>query len=319
MGDTVLPSRTGKACWERWIFRLDPSIDRSPFTPELDAQLLNYHSELGNKWAAIAKRMSKGVGVVNGTRTADQIKSRFISLKRVHKRNSSTKTPKTIPRDGLSRAVASREPIASYPQMPVQVAEMDMQGNQESEAIKRERSTSSHLMHPLQKQTKASGFTAQLNEAMQQQQQYHQHHFQQQLLPQSDTESLLGSMLGEMSISAPSGIKKERDDESLLDLEMLRSMDNFLATDLYREFGTSQVDAHSSCSAAVANSAFNGVDSDLLESVESQLDHIFGNSEGVNLQPQAGSVGHNMGNRLPLQQHLDQTDSSISSLLELSI
>merc|ERR1711990_1222657 len=67
------------------------------------------------------------------------------------------------------------------------------------------------------------------------------------------------------------------------------------------------------------NSAFNGVDSDLLESVESQLDHIFGNSEGVNLQPQAGSVGHNMGNRLPLQQLLDQADSSISSLLELSI
>merc|ERR1711988_936788 len=97
------------------------------------------------------------------------------------------------------------------------------------------------------------------------------HHFQQQLLPQSDAESLLGSMLGEMSISAPSGIKKETDDESLLDLEMLRSMDNFLATDLYREFGTSQVDAHSSCSAAVANSPFNGVDSDLLESVESQL------------------------------------------------
>merc|ERR1711907_168484 len=149
----------------------------------------------------------------------------------------------------------------------------------------------------------STGFTAQLNEAMQQQQQqYHQHHFQQQLLPQSDAESLLGSMLGEMSISPPSGIKKETDDESLLDLEMLRSMDNFLATDLYREFGTSQVDAHSSCSAAVANSAFNGVDSDLLESVESQLDHIFGNSEGVN--------------RLPLQQLLDQTDSSISSLLE---
>jgi hypothetical protein len=203
--------------------------------------------------------------------------------------------------------------------MPVQVAEMHMQGNQESAAIKRERSTSSHLMHPLQKQTKA------MNEAamhqQQQQQHHHHHHCQQQLLPQSDTESLLGSMLGDLSISPPPGItgKKETDDGSLLDLEMLRSMDNFLATDLYREFGTSQVDAHSSCSAAVANSAFNGVDSDFLESVESQLDHIFGNSEGVNLQPQAGSVGHNMGNRLPLQQHLDQTDSSISSLLELSI
>jgi len=138
IADSVLPTRTGKACWERWIYRLDPAIDRSPFTPEQDSQLLSLQSEVGNKWASIAKKMSKGQGVVGGTRTADQIKSRYITLCRASKRaqgSSSAAKPMPAPRNNLGCI---------------------SQLQRESDAAKRERSTSSHLMHTATKRVAGS-------------------------------------------------------------------------------------------------------------------------------------------------------------------
>jgi hypothetical protein len=83
IANAVLPSRTGKACRERWISRLDPAIDRSPFSAEEDAKLLMTHQALGNKWAKIAKSMNKShASGQKRSRTADQVKSRYISLMR---------------------------------------------------------------------------------------------------------------------------------------------------------------------------------------------------------------------------------------------
>jgi hypothetical protein len=93
LADTVLPERTGRACWERWRYRLDPSIDRSPFTLKQDATLLALHTELGNNWSAIATRMCKESGMSTGTRAPDQIKKRCSSLNRGNqpKTNASNK------------------------------------------------------------------------------------------------------------------------------------------------------------------------------------------------------------------------------------
>jgi hypothetical protein len=92
VADSILPERTGKACRERWISRLDPSIDRSRFTKEEDDALLSLHSTLGNKWAKISKELNRTVGRGTGkSRTPDQIKSRFISLKR--RTSSSSRSP----------------------------------------------------------------------------------------------------------------------------------------------------------------------------------------------------------------------------------
>lgn len=52
-----LPGRIGKQCRERWYNHLDPSINRKAWTLEEDKILLIAQSELGNKWAEIAKRL----------------------------------------------------------------------------------------------------------------------------------------------------------------------------------------------------------------------------------------------------------------------
>jgi len=94
LANQILPNRTGKACRERWISRLDPAIDRSPFSEDEDANLLACHQALGNKWAKIAKNMNKSANArltLNGkkrSRTADQVKSRYISLMRRGKTSS---------------------------------------------------------------------------------------------------------------------------------------------------------------------------------------------------------------------------------------
>lgn len=50
-----LPGRIGKQCRERWHNHLNPDICKSPWTDEEDRIILQTHSDLGNKWAEIAK------------------------------------------------------------------------------------------------------------------------------------------------------------------------------------------------------------------------------------------------------------------------
>ena len=53
-----LPGRIGKQCRERWHNHLDPSIDRSPFTQAEQLWICTQVSELGQRWATIAKGMT---------------------------------------------------------------------------------------------------------------------------------------------------------------------------------------------------------------------------------------------------------------------
>ena len=50
-----LPGRSGKQCRERWHNQLDPAIKKDAWSAEEDAMLIAKQSELGNKWAEIAK------------------------------------------------------------------------------------------------------------------------------------------------------------------------------------------------------------------------------------------------------------------------
>jgi hypothetical protein len=46
-----LPGRVGKQCRERWYNKLDPSLNRRPWTLEEDLQLFDLLKEHGSKWA----------------------------------------------------------------------------------------------------------------------------------------------------------------------------------------------------------------------------------------------------------------------------
>merc|ERR1712072_6265 len=69
-----VPGRTGKACRERWISRLDPNINRTAFSEKEELKLMELHQEYNNKWAKIAKHLPG--------RTADAVKSKYISIRR---------------------------------------------------------------------------------------------------------------------------------------------------------------------------------------------------------------------------------------------
>jgi len=52
-----LKGRIGKQCRERWHNHLNPDIKKEPWTVEEDRILIEAHSELGNRWAEISKRL----------------------------------------------------------------------------------------------------------------------------------------------------------------------------------------------------------------------------------------------------------------------
>jgi len=73
-----IKGRTAKQCRERWSLNLDPGINRSPWTPEEDALLLQLHEKMGGKWSEIKTEFDG--------RTENAVKTRFKSLIRAKAR-----------------------------------------------------------------------------------------------------------------------------------------------------------------------------------------------------------------------------------------
>jgi hypothetical protein len=64
--------RQGRHCRERWYNHVDPGLIKGNWSTEEDDLLIKLHSELGNRWSEISKRM-KG-------RTENSVKNRFKSM-----------------------------------------------------------------------------------------------------------------------------------------------------------------------------------------------------------------------------------------------
>jgi hypothetical protein len=52
-----VPGRSGSRVRERWYDRLDPQLNKGPWTPDEVAELVKLQAQFGNKWAKIAEKM----------------------------------------------------------------------------------------------------------------------------------------------------------------------------------------------------------------------------------------------------------------------
>lgn len=91
--------RTSKQCRERWYHHLDPTINKSAYTPKEDKIIIETQARLGNKWSQIAARLPG--------RTENSIKIRCKALQR--RSNGAQPSPNS----GSTRGSNSKKGAAS--------------------------------------------------------------------------------------------------------------------------------------------------------------------------------------------------------------
>jgi hypothetical protein len=101
----LVEGRLGKQVRERWYNHLDPQLNKGPWTPDEDAQLVKLQAQFGNKWVKIAEKMPG--------RSENGIKNRWNSAKRrrggLDKRKGNSGKKAGSGAAGASGAAASRK------------------------------------------------------------------------------------------------------------------------------------------------------------------------------------------------------------------
>ena len=90
-----LPGRTAGACQGRWNSKLDPKLDTSPWTEQLDARLLElYKDPKYDGWSKRARALSKP-GL---RRSGAEVASRYFFLLRSRQSTKKLPVPSILPR-----------------------------------------------------------------------------------------------------------------------------------------------------------------------------------------------------------------------------
>lgn len=93
--------RVGKQCRERWLNHLQPSINKSAWTPEEDLVLLQNHKKFSNQWAKIAK-------FIPG-RTENMVKNRFNTISKKKRDELKTMNKFKKPLDEVIEEIEAEE------------------------------------------------------------------------------------------------------------------------------------------------------------------------------------------------------------------
>ncbi|KAK7042920.1 hypothetical protein VNI00_008656 [Paramarasmius palmivorus] len=114
---SLVQSRNSDQCAKRWTDTLNPTIDRTSWTPEADALLINAVNEHGKLWTKIVKTYFPG-------RTGLSAKNRYNSITRFNRDSSRTRRrPTTVRRksesvSSCSSSVSPVTPSAPIPDLP---------------------------------------------------------------------------------------------------------------------------------------------------------------------------------------------------------
>lgn len=98
-----IQNRSGKQCRERYRNHLDPSINKSPFTPEEDNTIFKLYKQLGKSWKTISK-------FIPG-RSDNSIKNRFYSKLRKKLRIFNKSKPRSKKITGSIRTILRNSEI----------------------------------------------------------------------------------------------------------------------------------------------------------------------------------------------------------------
>jgi hypothetical protein len=76
----VIPGRSPTQCRERWMFRIGPGLNKSPFQEWEDELIIRERERVGNHWTSIAAKLPG--------RTSCSVKNRWYSVLKKHQKRA---------------------------------------------------------------------------------------------------------------------------------------------------------------------------------------------------------------------------------------